>query len=175
MCKNANELISNLMVVERPTLQAILTDAGVPAATQANVFAAYDAAQVAAANWVPGDTTSTALQLLNTALSVVSALKNIIPATYLSLLTVVIGGIEGVIGIINANNQVKGSAAQSAAKAEAIEKVKVHVPDFELSTFDEAKAHLGDTHVAANHYKKAWDKAADSSGHVELKKAYDKR
>jgi hypothetical protein len=168
MCHNANQLISNLMVVERPTLVAIMTDAGVSTAQQTTVLAAYDQAQESAANWQPGDSVTEVNELLNAALAEVVALKNLVPANDIALLGVVIAGIEGVLGIIAANSQTSTPAAEAAAKA-AEAKIQVHAPAFTLGKIEQARAKfLGDTSVAANHYKHIWTSTAHTAGRPDL-------
>jgi hypothetical protein len=158
MCKNATTQVANLLAAVKPTLDALLSITGVPAATIANVDAAYSAAQAALANWQPGTTSATIDQALNALLSVVQALSNIIPPEAETLLTIVIAGIEGVIAIVTANN--KTSPEDQAKVADAgVAKVQASVPEFKLGFFDKAKAELGDTHVAANKYKSEWNKA----------------
>lgn len=163
MCKNVESQISNLMIAERPTLVAVLTIAGVDAATEENVLAAYDAAQVAAENWVPGSTTAQVDEALNAALAVIVSLKALIPAPAVALLGVVIGGIEAVIGLINANSATT-TADTSAAIAHAEAQVVANVPGFKLNVFERARAAVGDTHVAANHYKHEWNSAIEVAG-----------
>jgi hypothetical protein len=163
MCKNATTQVSNLMAAERPTLVGLMEATGVPADTQATTLAAYDAAQEALANWKPGTTSVTLVEALNAALAVVSSLSNIIPPEAEVLLGIVIAGIEAVIGLVAANST-KDKSAQGQAADAAMAKVQTHVPGFKLGFFDKAKAELGDTNVAANHYKSEWNKAVTAVG-----------
>jgi hypothetical protein len=170
MCKNATSQVSNLMAAVRPTLVAIMSVANVPEATVTNVLAAYDAAQAQLANWQPGTTSATLDQALDALLAVVSALKGIIPIGALELLSVAIGGIEAVIGIVGANNATDPVAQVEAAHV-AIAKVTANVPGFHESIFEKARAALGDDKVAAGHYKHEWNKAVQSATKVDPKYA----
>jgi hypothetical protein len=170
MCKNATTQVANLMAAELPTLDGLMAAVNVPASDQANVNAVYTVAEGALANWVPGTTSETIDEALNAALAAVVALKPIIPPEVELLFSLAVGGIEAVIGIVEANNKPTAAEQKVAADA-AVARVQVTVPSFKLSWVDNVKAAAGDTHVAANHYKHEWNKAVDEVSKVEPKYA----
>lgn len=171
MCKNFEAQVANLMQVELPTIDGLMSAAGVPQATEDNVNAVYSAAETALANYQPGGDVAAVQQALTAALAVVVALGPIIPPEAQLLLAVAIGGIKAAIAIFTANTTAADTDAQKAIEAAAIADIQTSVPDFKLSDFERAKAWAGDHHVAANHYKSAWNKQVKVVAKVDPKYA----
>lgn len=162
MCKKATSMVANLMKVERPTLVSLMEAEHVPADTQTSTLAAYDAAEAALATWEAGSASETVIELLNAALSELTALQSLLPPGSLGLLGVIIAGVEAIVGIVSANSTT--NEADQAEKVDAaVAKVQLTVPDFKLSWVDKVKAAAGDDHVAANHYKHAWNEAVSKA------------
>lgn len=170
MCKDFEAQTANLMEAELPTIDGLMTATGVPAATEANVNAVYQAAETALANYQPGGDAAAVQQALTAALAVVSALSTVIPPDAELLLTIAIGGIKAAIAIFQGNietDPAKQKAIMEAAEAD----IQAGVPGFKLSIFERAKAEFGDKHVAANHYKGEWNKGVAAAAKINPKYA----
>lgn len=163
MCKNVTSQASNLMIEIRSSVVAIMGMLNVPAATQTQVLATFDAAQEALANWVPGTTGKTVIEALQAFTAIFQSLSTFIPPELEILEGIISGGIAAVIALVDANSTAD-PVAQAQAASEGIAKVEATIPGFKLGVWDKARAARGDEHVAANHYKSEWNNAVKKAG-----------
>jgi hypothetical protein len=165
MCKNAAPTVAALMAAIEPTLVNLLTVLGI--ATTPNgqaAIQAYNAALLAVQDWKPGTSAQDVIGVISAFTQVFDALP--IPADAAMLANIISAGIVVVIGVLTGNSpapgQPEGTANPNALKAmdDTATKVQKLVPDWKESTWDKARAALGDHMIAAGEYKKQWNKAA---------------
>ena len=107
-----------------------------------------------------------------------AAIPEVSPAIQ-ALINIILAGIVTVITFVSANSpapapatpvpvpaDVAAHAATFSAHAIGADgEAKVEaLTGFKVSIWDKARAAAGDTHVAANHYKKTWNSGIDAGG-----------
>ena len=173
MCTNAVKTAASLMEAIEPTIKSLLTVTGLidtPAAQTALVE--FDNALIAIENWQSGTPAQEAIEAIGIFQTAISALP--IPTLYITLLNIILAGVETVIGVLSANSPVSvpteaemepsGSEAatvedvtamhQAQVAADTTAKVQALVPGFKRSIW----------HSAASQYNNAWDNALQAGG-----------
>lgn len=164
MCTNATKTAADLMAAIEPTLKAFLSYENVLNTPEGQAaIAAFDSALTAVQNWQTGTPATEVLEVISaftSAFAAVSGPLNLPPAVLL-LVNVIAGGIEAVIGVLQANSpapvvaSVAGDASpedvQRAHQDQVLiatsAKIKQLVPTFKRSIWDSA----------AYQYKKTWN------------------
>ena len=168
MCRNATKTAASLMAAIKPTIVSLLTISGI-ANTPNGIAAmkAYDAALVALQSWQPGNPAENVLQLIADFQQVFNVLP--IPGQYMTLVNIILAGLQAVIGVIMANSPApaapEGMAPHPEAQAmhavhvaaETSEKVAELVPGFRRSIW----------HSPESQYSHTWDKAVIAGGFPE--------
>jgi hypothetical protein len=172
MCKNATSTVAAAMAAIRPTVVSVLTVLNVVNTPDGEAaLSAFDAAQAALANWQQGTSAETVIELINafteTFNAVVAAIP-VVPPELAGLIDVISAGLVVVISVLTGNS---GSANTLDVMAAAEAKVKALVPGWKESTWDKARAALGDHMVVANEYKKQWNKGVSAAAKVDSKYA----
>jgi hypothetical protein len=153
------------MAAIEPTIISLLTESNVINTPNGQAaIAAYDAALTAIQNWQSGTTAQNVLQLIADFQKVFNTLP--IPTKYVTLVNIILAGVEAVIAVIAANSPAPDPPAgvvvhadtqamhQAATAADAQAKIQKLVPGFKRSIF----------HSPESQYKGAWDKAVDAGG-----------
>jgi hypothetical protein len=149
-----------------PTIKSFLTETGLidtPAAQ--TVLTLFDNALTAIENWQSGTPAQEAIEAIGIFQTALSALP--IPTLYITLLNIILAGVETVIGVLSANSPAPAAPADSTASAEDAQvghqlqvaaettaKVQALVPGFKRSIW----------HSAASQYNNAWDNALQAGG-----------
>jgi hypothetical protein len=163
MCQNATKTAATLMAAIEPTIKALLTEADL-INTSAGIAAmnAYDAALSAVKNWQSGTNAQDILQLIGDFQAVFNTLP--IPSKYLSLVNIILAGVETVIGVLTANSPAPAPPAgvvaheetqamhQADVVAKTTVKVQALVPGYKRSIW----------HSPESQYKSEWNKAVVS-------------
>jgi hypothetical protein len=125
MCKNATATAAALLAGIEPTLTAFMNLENVPAATQQQVMAAYEAAVTAVANWTPGSTATLAVEAVQAANSIFQTLP--VPDIDKAFAGIITAGFTSVIAIIEANSTTD-ALEQHAITAKAVTDVNTMAP-----------------------------------------------
>lgn len=181
MCQNANKTAASLMAAIEPTLKSLLAFLG-QTSTPAGiaVITAYDAALTALQNWQSGTVAQNVLQLITDFQTAFNALASsiVLPPGVVTLVNIILAGIEAVIGVIEANSpappapvpvpagatasvEETQAAHQAAVAADTEKKVLALVPGFKRSIW----------HSAASQYKSEWNNAVKVGGFPSALKA----
>lgn len=159
MCKNAQKTAADLMSGIRPTIVSLLTlegIAGTPDAVAA--LAAYDQAELAVANWIPGTSVETVVQLVNAADSVFQVLP--VPVEAKALAGIIDAGFVTVVAILEGNSATD-PVAQHEITIAAVEKVNELAPGafkYHKGIFAEFQA------SPEKQYHNAWNKKTAELG-----------
>jgi hypothetical protein len=169
MCKNATQTAASVMAAIEPTLESLLSYAGVLDTKEAQAaIAAYKVALTAVQNWKSGTTAQNVLTLVGDFQIAFNAVATLLPPTVATLVNIILAGVETVIGILTANspNPVAAPADASASADESKASYQAHVihettvkvqdlvPSFKRSFF----------HSAESQYKSAWNRAVETGG-----------
>ena len=158
MCKNATKTAAALMTAIRPTLVSFLALEAVSPTTSAEVLAAYDAANTAVANWVPGTSAETVVQAVEAADAVFQTLP--IPDSDKALAGLITAGFASVIAVIEANST-SDPVQQAGITAHAVTKVNKLAP----GAFKYHKGVFAEFQAAPDkQYHNAWNKQVTSMG-----------
>jgi hypothetical protein len=169
MCKNAVATVADLMGAIEPTLINLLTVTGIASTPQgAAAISAYNAALAAVQTWKPGTSAQDVIQVINAFTQVFNTLP--IPGDAKSLADIISAGIVVVIGVLTGNSPAPAASALDAM-ADTEAKVKTLVPGWKESTWDKARAALGDHKIAAGEYRKQWNKGVESASKTDPKYA----
>lgn len=170
MCTNATKTAADLMAAIEPTLKAFLSYENVLNTPEGQAaIAAFDTALTAVQNWQTGTPATEVLEVISAftaAFAAVSGPLNLPPAILL-LVNVIAGGVEAVIGVLQANSPapavaaVAGDASPEETKAQyqahviadTTAKVNALVPTFHRSIW----------HSAATQYKRTWNETVDGN------------
>ena len=158
MCKNATKTAAALIAGIRPTLVSFLALEAVPTATVTEVLAAYDAANTAVANWVPGTSAQTVVEAVEAADAVFQTLP--VPDSDKALAGLITAGLASVIAIIEANST-SDPVEQAGITAKAVTTVNKLAPGafkYHKGVFAEFQA------APEKQYHNAWNKQVDSMG-----------
>lgn len=181
MCVNARNTAISLMEAVEPTIKSFLAFVG-QTSTPAGIAAitAYDAALTALQNWTSGTAAQDVLQLIADFQTSFNALAStlVLPPGAVTLVNIILAGIEAVIGVITANSPAPPAPAgadatpdatpeeiqaahQAAVAADTEAKVLALVPGFKRSIW----------HSAASQYKNQWNRAIKAGGFPAAMKA----
>lgn len=164
MCPNGQKTAAALMAAITPTINSLLTFAGLastPAAVAA--LAAWQSAITAVQNWTPGTASQDALEAIADFQTAFSALP--LPPAVELLTNTILSGVAAVIGVISANSPAPAAPAgtapveepqamhQAAVAAETVKQIHALVPGIKLSRF----------HPAAEQYTAAWNRGVDEA------------
>jgi hypothetical protein len=167
MCANAEKTIGNVMEAIEPDVVELLTIEGI-SGTPNGVAAidAYNAAEQAALNWVPGTTAETVTEAINAFTDIFNTLP--FPATAKGIVDAISAGIAMVVSIIAGNSPPPVAGASLEAHVEAVsvaaEAQVTKLTGYKPSFWDKARAFAGDTTVVSSRYKEQVRKAAKAAG-----------
>lgn len=173
MCPNPQGTAYGVMVGLRPEIVNILTLEGVANTTEATtVLSEYDVSANAIKNWKAGSAADDVLQVIAVFQAAVAALGPLLPIQDALLVNAILAAVAVVIGIIKANSPAPPAPAESTVSAEenqfhhanvvrqeTEDQVEALVPGFKVSRF----------HTAESQAHAVWNKAAEASGHPDLK------
>lgn len=162
MCENVASQLGNLMTGIEPTVISLETMLGVINTPDGQAsIAAYNAALEAVENWKPGTDAQTVIQLIAAFTKTIDAISasGLIPPEATGLINIIAAGVTIVVSILTGNSPVAADeASQKKVMHDAMAKVKVLVPSYKESLADKIRAAAGDHSVAANEYKRSWNK-----------------
>jgi len=158
MCTNATKTAAALMAGIRPTLVSFLALENVPATTVTEVLAAYDAANTAVADWVPGSSSQTVVQAVEAVDAVFNTLP--VPDSDKALAGLITAGLASVVAIIEAN-----STSSPVEQSEITARAVTHVNQLAPGAFKYRKGIFAEFQAAPDkQYHNAWNKQVSSMG-----------
>lgn len=183
MCKAAETQVLNIAQSVESTVISLLTETKLISTAEGQTISSdLGVLLTDIANWKSGTPATDIEQVVNDIEAALPALP--IPAPFNLLIPIALGGLTTILTLLGANSPAPAPAAVPAELTAQVQTLHAHsvaaageakvetLTGYKPSTFDKARAMLGDSSIAANKYKDVWNKAvADNKLPTTLKAA----